>query len=64
MTIIEVQTRKMEYLKEHAAKLIKHSKKLLACLEELEEISEESEMYHPKKRKMKDEDCEEYSRYY
>ena len=66
MTIIEVQNEKIESLKEYAKMICKHGRKLLECLEEIDELSEDRymEAYGQRRKKMHDKECEEYERYY
>ncbi len=69
-TIIEVQESKFEHLSECAEQLVKHSKKLMRCLSELESKSGDRYMERYGKRKrggMRDSDDydeEDYPRYY
>lgn len=66
-TIIEIQESKFEHLSECAEEIVKHGKKLLHCLEEMENKSNESYMERYGKRRrsgMRDYDDEDYPRYY
>lgn len=66
-TIVEIQNKKIECLSEYAEKLVKYSHKILECLEDIDDLSEERylESYAKRKHdKMKDRDCDEYIRYY
>ena len=62
-TIIEIQESKLEHLSECAEQIIKHGKKLMNCLSELENKSGYMERYGSKRKRWMDDD-EEYPRYY
>lgn len=66
-TIIEIQESKLEHLSDCAEQIVKHGKKLLSCLSELENQSDEHYMErYGKRKKMRDPeyDEEDYRRYY
>lgn len=65
-TIIEIQNSKLESLSEYAEKIVKHGKKLMECLSELESRSGEhyAEHYGKRRRRGYEDDDEEYQRYY
>lgn len=61
-TIIEIQEPKLTNLIEYAEQLVKHSKKLMQCLSELEQSQGNQYMErYGYRRRMRDED---YNRYY
>ena len=66
-TIIEIQESKLEHLSDCAEQIVKHGKKLLSCLSELETKSDEHYMeIYGKRKKMREPeyDEEDYRRYY
>lgn len=68
-TIIEIQESKFEHLSDCAEQIVKHGKKLMHCLSELESKSGEHYMERYGKRRrggMRDSDYddEDYPRYY
>lgn len=63
-TIIEIQESKFEHLSDCAEEIVKHGKKLLHCLQELETKSEEQYMEKYGRRKKGRDYDEEYPRYY
>lgn len=67
-TIIEIQESKLEHLSDCAEQIVKHGKKLLNCLAELESKSDEHYMErYGKRKRMRNsdyEDYEDYPRYY
>lgn len=69
-TIIEIQESKFEHLSDCAEQIVKHGKKLMRCLSELESKSGEHYMERYGKRRrggMRDsdyDDDEDYPRYY
>lgn len=68
-TIIEIQESKFEHLSDCAEQIIKHGKKLMQCLSELESKSGDRYMERYGKRRrngMRDSDYddEDYPRYY
>lgn len=65
-TIIEIQESKFEHLSDCAEQIVKHGKKLLHCLAELESRSGEQymEKYGRRKKGRDYDDEEDYPRYY
>jgi len=59
-TIIEIEDKKVEHLSEYAEKVMKYGKKMMECLEEIEEHKYDNR----KRMRMRDEDeFEDYPRY-
>ncbi len=66
-TIIEIQESKLDHLSDCAEQIVKHGKKLLSCLSELESKSSDEHYMerYGKRKRMRDRDEEEdYPRYY
>jgi hypothetical protein len=69
-TIVEVQDSKIEHLSEYADKVVRYSKKLMECLEEIGSKGNYSERYGSQyserygNRHGRYEEDREYSRYY
>jgi Asp-tRNA(Asn)/Glu-tRNA(Gln) amidotransferase C subunit len=58
-TIIEIEDKKVEHLSEYAEKVMKYGKKMMECLEEIEEHK-----YGNRKRmRMREDEFEDYPRY-
>lgn len=62
-TVIEIEDKKVEHLSEYAEKVMKYGKKLMQCLEEIEESKYGERRGRMRYRHEEEEDFEDYPRY-